>query len=433
MQRTDAMIAPIATVRASHADTAGAPGGRETRNASGLKRSLGFWLLSFYGLGTIVGAGIFVLVGSVAAAAGMSAPLAFLVAGVIAALTGLAYAELGSRLPEAAGAVAYVHHAFRSATLAHVVAALVALVALVAGASIARGSSGYMRAFIDVPDWLPAAVIVVIFTGIACARVKIGAMVAAGIGAIEIVALLGATALGLDALGSLPSRLGEILPQGGPVWLGLFQGAFLAFFAYIGFENLSSLGEETRNAERVLPRAIVFAIALAALIYCIVALVAVLALPLDRLSGSTAPLCLLIERRGMSCGQGFAVLALVALSNGVFAEIILGSRLAYGMARRGLLPASLGKVNASGVPLRATLLTGLIVLLLVVTLPFSALAGVTSAITLTIFSFVNAALIRLKLRDRKSPSAPPRFRVPIVVPGLGLGLSLALLTLSLFQ
>jgi basic amino acid/polyamine antiporter, APA family len=401
------------------------------RDAIGLKRSLGFWLVAFYGLGTIVGAGIYVLVGSVAAASGMAAPLAFLLAGVLAALTGLAYAELASRLPEAAGAVAYVHHAFRSSTLAHIVAVLVAVVALMAGASIARGSSGYVRTFFDIPDWLPAAAMVILFTGIACARLKIGGMLAAGVGALEIIVLIAAAATGLDSLGTLPLRVGEIVPRGESAWLGLAQGAFLAFFAYIGFENLSSLGEETKNADRTLPRAIVFAIGLATLIYCLVALVAVLTVPMDRLAGSTAPLCLLLERREISCGHGFALLALAALSNGVFAEIILVSRLVYGMARRELLPAVLGKVSAAGVPLRATLLVGLLTLVLVVTLPFSALAGVTSAITLVIFSFVNAALIRLKMRDRRNGSVSPRFQIPVIIPVMGCALSLVLLALSL--
>ena len=385
-----------------------------------LRRTLGFWLLFFYGIGIIVGAGIYVLVGSVAAKAGMAAPLAFLAAGVLAALTGLSYAELVTRLPEASGAVAYVHAAARHPALAWIVGLAVLLIAISSGASIARGSHGYIQRFLHVPDWLPGAVLVVVFTGIACLKVELGARLAALFGALELAGLLFAMTLGLDALGDAPARAGELVPHGVAAWQGLAAGAFLAFFAFMGFETLANMAEETRDVARTLPRAIVAAIVAAAVLYGLVALIAVLAVPLDTLARSTAPLCLLLDRAEIPCGRGFAVVALIALSNGVIVELMLVARLFYGMARRKLVPRWLGAVDRrSRVPVRATLAGGAAMLLLVVAFPFDRLAGFTSALTLAVFAAVNLSLAMLKWRDRAARAEHPPVRVPMAVPVLG--------------
>lgn len=397
-----------------------------------LRRTLGFWLLFFYGIGIIVGAGIYVLVGAVAAKAGMAAPLAFLLAGVLAALTGLSYAELVTRMPEASGAVAYVHAAARHPAAARLVGLAVLLIAIASGASIARGSHGYIQRFVDVPDWLPGAVLVAAFTGIACLRVEMGARLAALFGAIELGGLLFAMAAGAGALGDLPARAGEIAPHGLAAWQGLAAGAFLAFFAFMGFETLANMAEETRDVARTLPRAIVAAIAAAAVLYGLVALIAVLAVPLPTLSASAAPLCLLLDRANIPCGSGFAAVALIALSNGVIIELMLVARLLYGMARRGLASRWLGAVNArSRVPVRATIAGGAAMLLLVVAIPFEALAGATSALTLAVFCAVNVSLAALKWRDRAAGAAPPPVRVPMAVPVLGAAACLGLLAAAL--
>lgn len=327
--------------------------------SSPLRRALGFWVLLLYGIGTIVGAGIYVLVGTVAGKAGMSAPLAFATAGALAALTGLAYAELVTRLPEASGAVAYVHAAAKHPATAWIVGLLVLLVAIASGASIARGSAGYVQRYIDVPIWLPGAVLIVAFTGIACLRVELGARLAAICSAIEVAGLIVIIAAGADALGTLPARAGEIWPQDAHAWRLMAEGAFIAFFAFIGFETLANMAEETRDVARTLPRAMLAAIAAAAVLYGLVALVTVLAVPPAALGASGAPLCLVIERAGMPCGQGFAALALIALANGIIVEIMLVGRLLYGMARRDLMPQWFGVVTPrSRVPVRATLDSG---------------------------------------------------------------------------
>jgi len=396
--------------------------------ASPLRRTLGFWLLLFYGIGIIVGAGIYVLVGTVTAKSGMMAPLAFVGAGVLAALTGLAYCELVTRVPEASGAVAYVHAAARHPATAWLVGLAVVLVAVTSGASIARGSAGYVQRYVDLPAWLPGAVLVIVFTGIACLRVELGARIAALCSVIEVVGLLIIIAAGADALGALPARAGETVPHDGRAWGFLAEGIFIAFFAFIGFETLANMAEETRDVARTLPRAIIAAIAAATLLYGLVTLVAVLAIPPATLGASAAPLCLVIERAGIPCGQGFAALALVALANGVIVEIMLVARLLYGMARRGLLPRWFGAVSEkSRVPVRATVASGGAMLVLVVALPFEALAGLTSGLTLGVFAAVNAALVVLKLRDRRARAPRSAIHLPLWLPVVGGAASIILL------
>jgi amino acid transporter len=368
-----------------------------------LRRALGFWVLLLYGLGVIVGAGIYVLVGTVAAKAGMSAPLAFVVAALLAALTGLSYAELVIRVPEASGAAGYVHTAFGSALAARAVGFTVVAITVVSTATIASGSAGYLGAFVAAPSWLPAALSVAGYTVIACLKVEVGARFAAILSIAEICGLMFAGVLGADALVEIRERWHELLPSGQTSWSAFADGVFVAFFAYIGFETLANMAEETRNVARTLPRAILAAIALSAGLYFFLMLVAVLALPVAELAASSAPLCLLIEREGLQCGNGFAILALVALANGIIVQLMLAARQIYGLAERGLLPAWFGAVHPrSRVPVRATLVGGAITLMLVLAVSFEALAGLSSALTLAVFAAVNAALFAMKRRESRS-------------------------------
>ena len=377
-------------------------------------------MLLFYGLGMIVGAGIYVLVGEVAGQAGMSTPLAFLAAAALAALTGLSYAELVVRHPEAAGEVAYVQQAFASRVLSTVVGCAIVLVGIIAAASIARATGGYLRVYVDVPTWLPGAVLVALFTLIASLGVRQGAILAAVLSVIEIGGLAVIFVLGADALGTLPARAGALLPGDALAWAGVGAGAFTAFFAFLGFENLVNMAEETRAPERTVPRALIAAILISGLIYATIALVAVLAVPPDKLAASDAPLCLIVERAGHDCRTGFSAIALIALANGVIVEIMLVARLAYGMARRGLIPAWIGRVNRrTRVPVLATVGGGAVIFALAAAVPLGPLVAATNAVTLFVFFMVNLALAVLQARDRRRGMARPTFATWPPVPVFG--------------
>ena len=216
-----------------------------SRRQGSLQRTLTLGPLILYGMGVIVGAGIYVALGAVMQRAGAAAPISFLVAGASAALTGVCYAELAARFPEAAGAAAFVRHGFGSDTLAGVVALAITVATGVAAASIAHGAVVYLQTLIPLDPLFLTSLLIAVNTGIAIYGVKTSVGLAATIGALEIVGLLAAIVAGLYAAPDL-NILG-ILPVGTSGWLGTVAGAFVAFFAFIGFETLVNMAEEVKN------------------------------------------------------------------------------------------------------------------------------------------------------------------------------------------
>lgn len=395
-----------------------------------LRRVLGTPMLVLYGLGVIIGAGIYVLVGTIVTTAGGGAPWAFLLAGVLAAMTGLSYAELAVRFPEAAGAAAYIKEAFASDRLSRLTGLAVAAVVVVSAASIARGSAGYLQAFFPLPDSLIAGGLVALFTAVACLGVRESVGIAAAMTLMEIGGLLLVTFAGLPALAMAPERVSELLPGGAfGTWTGVATGVFLAFFAFIGFENLANMAEEAQSAERDLPRAILFSLGLSTFLYVVIAVVVVLALPIEELIASPAPLLAVAAQADWFSPKLFAGIALLAVANGVLLEVIMLARLFYGMAVRGWLPAGLATVSPRlRTPVRATLLGGALTFLLTVLVPFVSLVSVTSAITLLVFAGVNLALWKLQ-------QAQPRtrgFRAPRFIPPFAALANLALVVAQIF-
>lgn len=398
--------------------------------APALRRRLGLFLLSSYGAGTIIGAGIYVLVGAVIAQAGGAAPLAFLLAGGLAALTGLSYAELSARFPEAAGAAAYVAHGLHSARLAQAVGAAAALVAIVAAASIARGSASYVAHFLPLPVWLLATAVVLLFTAIACLDVRESVGLAAVVTIVEVGGLVLVIAAGAHHLDALPAGAAALLPEDAAGFAGLMAGTFLAFFAYVGFETIVNMAEETRDPARTMPRAILISLALAGVLYVVVVVVVLLALPPERLAAGDMPLALVVADSDWFPSRLLSAIAVIATTNGVLIEILMVSRLLYGMARRGWAPAFLAAVAPrTRTPVRATLAAGAAAALMAASAPIETLASASSALFLLVFGFVNLSLWRL--HRRRGHAGHAGFRTPRWVPPLGCVLSFALI-LALF-
>jgi APA family basic amino acid/polyamine antiporter len=373
--------------------------------SGGLKRALGLWLLVFYGLGTIIGAGIYVLVGEVASKAGMAAPVAFLLAGLLAALTGLSYAELAARFPVAAGAAAYVGEGLRSPLLSRLTGFAVLVVGLVVAASLARGAAGYLQTFVEWPTPVVAGAFVVLFTAIACLGVRESVGIASLMTIIELLGLVLVVVAGGAALGDVSTRLSDIVPVSVDAWIGVAAGGFAAFFAFIGFESLANMGEEAKDAERTLPRAILLSILVATALYVVVSLVAVLAVDPAALAESDAPLTLVLGETPWAPPELLVIIVLVAVPGGILIDLVMTSRLLYGMARRGLVPTWLGRVNhRSRAPVIATVLCGLAALVLAVGVPFGGLVTATSSLTLLVFLAVNVALWRLQRNEIKPHS-----------------------------
>ena len=390
-----------------------------------LQRRLGYVLLVCYGVGTIVGAGIYVLVGQVIDHAGSAAPLSFLIAGGLAALTGLSYAELSSRYPEAAGAAVYVAHGLGSPNAARVTGVVAALVGTISAASIARGCAAYFRHFVDLPEPLLAAIVIAMFAAIACLNVKQSVVVAAIHSAIEVGGLLLVIALGAPALAYLGARLPSMVPGDLAAVGGMVSGAFLAFFAYAGFETMVNMAEETHEPQRTMPRAIVGALAIAGALYTLAVLVVMLGVPLDTLAQSQTPLALVIGDVEWNAPAVIAAIAIFATANGVLVELLMVSRLLFGMAERGWAPRYFLGVSARGrVPLRATWLAAVAALALAASAPLEPLAEATSTVLLALFGTVNLALWKLHRRPDRGHTG---FRAPPWVPPLGCLLSFAMI------
>ncbi|MCW8914759.1 MAG: amino acid permease [Magnetovibrio sp.] len=389
-----------------------------------LKRVLGLTSLTLYGLGTIIGAGIYVLVGAVAGRAGMAAPLAFLLAGVMAAFTGLSYAELGQRFPEAAGAAAYAREGFKSNWVGRLTGFLTLAVAMVAAASVARGGAGYILPLIDIPLPVASGGVILLFAALACWGVKESVYIAGAMTLLEMGGLVIVITVGFPALENLGVRLEEMWPTDNLAWTGVMGGTFLAFFAFTGFETIVNMAEETKNVGHTLPHAVVLSIIISAVLYILVVLIAVLNIaPID-LAASDAPLCLVVgcEKPNMAF---FALIALTATLNGVLIEIILMARITYGMSRRGWLPKFLSEIHTGRrTPLKATLMVGVIVFVLTTAVEFETLARATSAMLLFIFMVVNVSLIRLK---QNNPRTDLSFSAPIWAPVVGASSSIVLL------
>ena len=384
---------------------------------TGLRRRLGFWLLAFYGLGNILGAGIYVLVGQVAGHAQLYAPLSFMAAALVAGFTALTYAELSARFPVAAGVAIYVHEGFGIRQLSLVVGIAMAFAGMFSAATLARGFAGYAEVFLPLPQWQLIALLIVALTALAIYGIAESLRVAALFTLAELSGLLLIIVIGAPQLERLPDLLAAAPPLTAPAtWSGIFLGAFLAFYAFLGFEDMVNVAEEANNPQRDMPRAIIFSLLVALLLYAGVALVSVATLSPTELAATDAPLAEVYRRATGDDPLVITGIAIFAVVNGALVQIIMASRIFYGMARRGWLPGWLARVGRrTGTPVTATLAVGAAILLLALLFPLVRLAEFTSYVTLAMFMLVNVALLRI----RKRP-APPGVRVyPAWVPVAG--------------
>jgi APA family basic amino acid/polyamine antiporter len=366
-----------------------------------LKRSLSLPLITFYGLGSILGAGIYVLIGEVVARAGYHAPTAFLVASVLAAFSAFSYAELSARFPLSAGEAVYLQRAFGRRWFSMLFGLMIVMIGVVSGATLVNGFVGYLQVFIAMPAWLIITLLVLVLGGVAAWGITQSAIIAALATLIELGGLLIILWVSRHMLGDLPSFLPQMVPTFEPgVWLGIAGAAFIAFYAYIGFEDMVNVAEEVKRPTRNLPLAIFLAFGIATLLYLAVSIVALLVVPPAELGGSGAPLALVYEQATGSKPIFISLISLAAVVNGALIQFILASRVLYGMASQGWLPSLFGKVHpATQTPLFSTLLITLVVLLLALWLTLVTLAKVTSLITLLVFSMVNLSLWVVKRRD----------------------------------
>ncbi len=397
-----------------------------------LRRALNLPLLVLYGLGTTIGAGIYVLVGAAAGRAGLYAPVAFIAAALAVAPTAAAYAELAGRHPVSAGEAAYVRAGFRSDLAAILIGLLVIAAGVVAAATVAIGSAGYVRTFIDVPLPLMAAVIIVVMGLVAAWGILESVLLAALFTLIEAGGLIVLVVAGFTSGGDLIERLPEAVPpvMDGAVWWGIANAGILAVFAFIGFEDMVNVAEETRNPRRTMPWAIGLTLAITLVLYALVSLVAVLAVPPAELAVAEAPLSQVFARLTGMSPAAISAIAIFATLNTILVQLIMASRVVFGMARQGNMPKLFADVSSlTRTPLRATFLVVVMALVLAVLFPLERLAELTSIIILFIWVLANVALIAMKLRADPLPQGA--VRVPMAVPVAGLVFSAGLIAVAI--
>lgn len=387
-----------------------------------LRRTLTLPLLTLYGVGVTVGAGIYVLTGKVIGIAGVFAPLSFLLSALLAGLSALSFAELAVRLPRAAGEAIYVREGLGSSKLALIVGLVVVAAGTISSAAIVQGFAGYVRVLIDLPAAFLIVLVVLALCLLAIWGIRQVVTVAAVFTVIEVGGLLLIVWVARGSLVHLGDWAWNLGPEFSLAQLPLIvSAAVLAFFAFIGFEDMVNVVEEVRDPDRTMPRAIILTILLTTLLYVAISLVALLSGPVGALGQSEAPLADLYASASGRSALPIVLVGTLAIINGALIQIIMGARVLYGMADQGNLPRLVGYVHPRfQTPVVATLLVGALVVIGSLVLPLEILARLAAIAILSVFTLVNLSLIVIKYREKMEARA--HFRVPVWVPVLG-GLS----------
>ncbi len=390
---------------------------------------MGLWPLVFYGSGTILGAGIFVVVGEVLGVAGVLTPFAYALAAVVAITSALSFAEMGARIPTAGGPIDYLECAFRIRWLGSATGWVLMVANTISAATIVTGFVAYVDSFASVPGWIVTVVLIIVLGGVAVAGMKESSWLMTVTTVIGIAALLFVLWALRDALMAFPAELlsGSVQDAGGEVDVAafsfgldgfgmLFAGAILAVYSFIGFGDMAQTAEEVRNVKRTLPQAMMISLGIVFVFYMLIAIALVGTGELDIIAQASAPLVKAVELSGWP-GLPIAIASLFVIVNGALTQIIASSRLLLDIARdsRGA-PVVFARINdRTDTPLPATLLIAAIVLLLALLVPLKSLAEMTSFAILLVFAGVNLSLISVKRRSQ--PDDVPD--IPVFVPMIG--------------
>src|SRR5438552_6184808 len=373
-----------------------------------LRREAGLFQVVAYGIGNSVGAGIYVLVGDAAGLAGGLLWLAFLAGAVIALFSGLSYAELSSMYPRAASEYIYVGRAYGSRLLSFLTEWIMLITELVAAAAVSIGFAGYFSSIFSVPELPVAFSLLVVLTIVAVGGVG---------GSFRLNTVLSMVAIGglLIVIGAGLDRFGTVSYTYSPNGLsGVLGAAVLVFFAFIGFDNMSNISEETKRPEKTIPRGLLITVTVTTVAYGLVGLAVVSLVPWRELSTSVAPLAYAVSvDLGPTAYGLLSIIALLTTLNTVLVLLIVSSRIIYGMGREGALPAVLGRLNKrTSTPIVASLIALLVALAFLPLGKIDVVAKITSFGSLLTFTLVNLSLLHLR---RVAPHISRPFKTPLSV------------------
>jgi len=362
-----------------------------------------------YGVGLILGAGIYALIGDAAGLTGNSIWMSFVLAAISAVFTGLSYAELSSMYPKAAAEYSFIKNAFQNNFVAFLVGWLTLFVAIISAAAIALGFGGYFTQIFGMPIAASAILIIAALSFMNFFGIRESSSMNIIFTVIE------AAGLGLVIWAGLSISSADInyfeMPNG---YSGIFSAFTLVFFAYIGFENIANIAEEIKNPKKVLPRAIILAITITAIVYILVSVSAIRVLSWQELGSSVAPLADVIKKAlGQEWGFGVLLIALFATTNTVLIMLISGSRILYGIAQDKALPSFFSVIHQKRkTPWIAVVVIGALSACFVFAGDISTVANISVFAIIMVFVLVNVSLIWLRY---KAPNTDRPFRSPLNV------------------
>jgi APA family basic amino acid/polyamine antiporter len=389
-----------------------------------LKQHMGLFHTTMYGIGLILGAGIYVLIGEAAGLAGNAVWLSFILGAIASVFTGLSYAELSSIYPRAAAEYVFVKNIFKNNFVAFIIGWLILFTAIVSASAVALGFGGYFTDFFGYPIILSAVILLVIlslinFLGIRESSWMNTIFTLIEIGGLVLIIYLGFSFTGVESINYFESPSGLN---------GVSLAFVLIFFAFIGFENIVNVAEETKNPKKILPRAIIFSIAITALIYVLVSLSVVRILNWQELGASVAPLADVGGK--VLGGTGRFVLSIIALfatTNTVLILLIAGSRIIYGMSTHNAFPSLLKRIHYKRkTPWIAIISIMAASIIFVLIENISTVANITVFAIVITFATVNLSTIVLRYKE---PHIERPFKIPVnigkfpILPLLGLLIS----------
>ena len=395
-----------------------------------LEREIGLWQVVLTGVGIILGAGIYVLIGKAAALAGNAVWLSFLLSALVAVFTGLSYAELSSIFPKAGAEYVYTKHAF-GRRMAFIIGWLLVFSGFVFSATVSFGFAGYFEQLFGFPYILSAIALIILLTLIIFYGIKESVWFAVILTLIEASGLIIIIAMGLPYLGKV--NYFEF-----PSLAGVFQAAALIFFAYIGFEQITRLSEETKNPDVNIPRSLLLAIAITTVLYILVALSAVSILDWQTLGQSSAPLADVASQAfGPNAFTLLSVIALFATANTVLLMLLATSRIMYGIGK-SFSPSNLfARIHSKRhTPWVASFFTMIFSILFLSFGKIEIVANITDFLIFFTFIIINLSAVRIrykgfdKLRDFKIPLNIGKFPL---IPVLGIASCVILMIYMNFE
>jgi len=382
----------------------------EVKKKPELKRRISLFGVTLYGIGNVLGAGIYALIGVVVGETGNLSWLAFILASVTGALTGLSYAELSSMYPKSAAEFVYTEEAFKFRLLSFLLGWIIIFSGILSAATVALGFAEYLAALIGIPPIIPVAIfaviLIVILSLINFVGIRASTWTNILFTLIEASGLILIIIIGIPYLGTVNYF---VLPIGSSFG-AIFSAVALIFFAYIGFEDIANIAEEVKEPARNLPRAIIYSIIITTILYCLTAISVVSILPYSEIASSQAPLSSVVsEVLGPVGGIIMSFIALFATANTVLIMMIVTSRMMYGMARDKALPEGLSKVSSKHrTPTLAILVTMMLAIIPLFLGDIRTVADATVFGVLVTFFLVNLSLIVLR---KKKPELERPFKL----------------------